>query len=279
MELYTNWSTALTNVFQQMIEKLAHSMPNILGALLLLTLGWILAKILRTITVRVTRLIDKLISKFAKHSGVQRAKVPFVSSQILGEIVFWIVILVFVTAATNVLNLEIFTNWLNGIIAYLPTLLAGVLIILAGVLISSLTRDVIFSALVNRTYQQRLLLSRLVYASILVTAIVIGADQIGINITFLVILLSVITATFLGGLSIAVSLGAKGTVSNLISLHFFKQSHEIGERIQIGEHEGKIINFTATNIVIDTARGVMSLPAALCNDIPTIKLKEEITDD
>ena len=279
MELYTNWSTALANVFQQMIEKLAQSMPNIFGALLLLTLGWVLAKILRTLTVRFARLIDKLISKFVKHSGIQRAKVPFISSQVFGEIVFWIVILVFVTAATNVLNLEIFTNWLNSIIGYLPTLLAGALIILAGLMISTLTRDVIYSALANRTHQQRLLLSRLVYVAILVTAIVIGADQIGINITFLVILLSVITATFLGGLSIAVSLGARRTVSNLISLHFFKQNYDVGDRIRIGDYEGKIINFTATSIVLDTAQGAVSFPATLCNDIPTIRLKDEVSDD
>ena len=274
MDLYSNWANALNSAFTALIERVAQSLPNILGAILLLAAGWLIASLLRMLAVRLTNLIDRVIQRYSRNKGIKRTKLPITSSQVIGGVVFWVVVLFFISAATNVLNLDIFSNWLNRVLSYVPTLLAGCLIILAGVMVSSIAHDVVIAALPQKARDQRLVLARTVYMMILITAIVIGADQIGINITFLVILISVISGTFLGGLALAVSLGSKNMVSNLISAHYFKQSHSVGELIRIGEHEGKILDLTLANIILDTDQGVVSLPAKITSELPTIILTE-----
>lgn len=280
MDIYSNWADALNTAFTSMLDHMARSLPNIVGAIVLLIVGWIMANFLRMLAVRLTNLIDRLLQRYSRTKGIKRTRLPITSAQIIGGIVFWVVILFFITAATNVLDLEIFSNWLNRVLAYIPTLLAGCLIILAGVMVSGIAHDVVVATLPQKTHDQRLVVARVVYVMILITAIVIGADQIGIDITFLVIILSVISGTFLGGLALAVSLGSKAMVSNLISAHYFKQSHSIGERVRIGEYEGKILDLTVANIILDTDDGVVSLPANIASELPTIMLAdtEELTN-
>lgn len=278
MDIYQNWSTALSNTFTQLVERLAQSLPNILGALLLLLIGWLVAKLLRAITINLANLADQLLYRYAKRSGIKHARLATTSKQVAGGVIYWIVILVFVTAATDVLDLKIFSDWLNEVIGYLPTLLAGGLIILVGIILSRMVHDVILTALAYKSDEQRLLFARVAYITILITAIVIGADQIGVNITFLVILLSVISGAFLGGLAIAISLGSKGMISNMIGAHYFKQHYRLGDRVRIGDYQGKILELTATSIIIDTEQGVVSLPAKLFGEVATTTLQDSTND-
>jgi small-conductance mechanosensitive channel len=278
MEIYSNWSSALDSAFSQLIERLAQSLPNLIGAIILLAVGWYIAKLLRSLTIRFTQFFDKLVHRFTSKRGMERAKVPSTSPQILGGIIFWVVVLFFVTAATHVLDLELFSAWLNRVIAYIPTLLAGGLIILAGVMVSSLARDLIIAAVSQLPPTQRVLLGRMVYLTILITSVVIGADQIGVDITFLVILLSVISGTFLGGIALAVSLGSKTVVSNVISAHYLKQVYRVGQTVRIGEFEGKIMELTNTAIVLETADGLVTIPAKLASENAMVLLLRSDTD-
>jgi small-conductance mechanosensitive channel len=265
MEIYSNWSSALDSAFSQLIERLAQSLPNLIGAIILLAVGWYIAKLLRSLTIRFTQFFDKLVHRFTSKRGMERAKVPSTSPQILGGIIFWVVVLFFVTAATHVLD-------------YIPTLLAGGLIILAGVMVSSLARDLIIAAVSQLPPTQRVLLGRMVYLTILITSVVIGADQIGVDITFLVILLSVISGTFLGGIALAVSLGSKTVVSNVISAHYLKQVYRVGQTVRIREFEGKIMELTNTAIVLETADGLVTIPAKLASENAMVLLLRSDTD-
>jgi small-conductance mechanosensitive channel len=279
MDIYQNWSGALSNTFTQLVERLAQSLPNILGALLLLIIGWLAAKALRAITINLANLVDQLLYRYATRSGIKHARLAVTSKQVAGGVIYWVVILVFVTAATDVLDLKLFSDWLNEVIGYLPTLLAGGLIILVGVIVSRMVHDIVAAALPYKTAEQRILFARMAYTAILITAIVIGADQIGVNITFLVILLSVVSGALLGGLALAVSLGARGMISNMIGAHYFKQTYRIGDRVKIGDYQGKIMDTTATSIVLDTEQGVVSLPAKLFGEQATISLQETNSDN
>ena len=153
------------------------------------------------------------------------------------------------------------------------------LIILAGVLVSSIARDLVIAAMPEKDREQRALLGRIIYTVILSTAIVIGVDQIGINVTFLVILLSIVVGTFLAGLAIAVGLGSKTIVSNMISAHHLKQHYKVGDQIKIWEYSGRITEVTNTNLVLDTEEGIVTLPARVYSENPIVKIPETIDAD
>lgn len=279
MDMYTSWTAALNGTFNLIMERLAQHLPNIVGAILLLLIGWLLAKTLRILAIRFTRFIDKIVLNYSSKKGIKRTRLPIISGKVIGEVIYWVVLLVFITTATHVLDLKIFTDWLSRVIAYLPTLLAGGLIILAGVLVSSIARDLVVATLPHAEREQRVLFGRIVYAVILFTAIVIGVDQIGININFLIILLSIIIGTFMTGLAIAVGLGSKTVVHNMISAHHLKRQYRIGDQVKIWDYTGKILELTTTTIILDTADGIVTVPAKVYSDNPIIKLPDIIEDE
>jgi len=258
--------SSLAAAIAQMGSRLVEYAPSVFGATLLLLAGWLVARLLRGAAVRLMGVLEMLLHRLFRGRMAATARIPSASVEIVGSILFWVVILFFVASATQLLGLSIFTEWLKDLVGYLPTLLAGALIILAGALFSGLARDVTVAALPTVPEAQRVLLGRVVQISILVTAIAVGADQIGIEITFLVVLAAVVTSAVVGGVALAVSLGARTYVANLIGAHYLRQAFGVGQRVRIGEVEGTILELTAISVVLETAEGRVTIPGKVFNE-------------
>lgn len=180
MDILLQWRDALTGILDQTVERLTHYLPNVLGAFLLLLVGWIVAQVLRALAVRLTLLGERALGRISAGRGTAPTRLPSASAKILGSVVFWVVVLFFLTAATQVLGLTTFTAWLARVVDYLPTVFAGALMIVAGFLVSRLAREVVEAA-AGAGERQRALIGRVAQAAILVTAVLVGAEQIGIK--------------------------------------------------------------------------------------------------
>ena len=271
MDKFPDWGATFGLGIAQMLTRLLNFLPSLLGAIALLLIGWVSARLLRKLAIRLSLGLDHMMDRLHRRSGLTRARVPSASAQIIGSVVFWVVMLVFLTAATQLLGLAVFSTWLTRVVEYLPTLIAGGLIVLAGFVVSTLAKDMVVAA-APVAENQRLLLGRIVQGIILASATVIGAQQIGIDVTFLVIIAAVIAVTLFGGVALAVSLGARSFVSNLIGAHYLRQNYQIGQTVRVGEHQGKILDLTPTVLVLETPDGRVTVPAKVFNDHPIVLL-------
>ncbi|MEO6422722.1 MAG: hypothetical protein ABIR84_08620 [Candidatus Nitrotoga sp.] len=263
MDIFTDWSAILSSAFAQFAARAAQHLPNILGAFLLLLIGWFVARVLRTLAVRAAVFIDRMLARMTAYGGTERAKLPQSSARVLGSLVFWVVLLFFITAATQVLGLSAFTAWLAGVVNYVPTLFSGALIIGAGFLLSRLARDLVVAASKVTNSRQRELLGRTVQTVILVTALLVGADQIGIKVTFLVIIAAIAGVTVVVSVALALSLGARNYVANLIGGHHLRHSFSVGQKVRMGGYEGRILELTPVAVVLETEEGRVTLPAKM----------------
>jgi small-conductance mechanosensitive channel len=257
---------ALAHAASIIIERIVAYLPSVLGAILLLIVGWALARLLRALTMRAVLLLDKLLSRIGGPSG-ERFRVGRASA-VLGTVVFWVVLLFFVGAATQVLGLQAFTDWLARLIDYLPTLIAGVLIIGAGYVVSRFVADLLLATATRLAHTQRLALARVAQVMILVGAILVGADQVVIKITFLAIFAAGAAATIVGGVALAVGFGARDYIANLIGAHYMRQAFPVGQLIRVAGHEGRILEVTATVVIIETGEGRVTLPGRIYNEQP-----------
>ncbi|MGD8475959.1 MAG: mechanosensitive ion channel [Burkholderiales bacterium] len=264
MDKETGFGTALSNVVSAIVDNVLSYLPSIIGAVALLVIGWLLARLLRVIAVRATRLLDKLLARLV---GPAASRLHMAAaSRVLGAIIFWLVLLFFAIAATEVLGLAPFTSWLSRFVAYLPTLAAGVLIIVAGYVVSRIVADLVRTTTPGITSAQRTALARVVQVTIIVGSALVGADQIGIKVTFLVIFAAAIAAAVVGGVALSVGLGARDYVANLIGAHYLREAVQIGQTLRVDDIEGRVIDVTATALVMETADGRVSLPARIYNE-------------
>jgi hypothetical protein len=266
-----NIGEALAAASAAILERVVAYLPSVLGALLLLIVGWLLARVLRAFTVRAVLLVDTLIARLGTQSGAEPLRMRRASA-VLGAVVFWGALLVFVTAATHVLELTAFTDWLARLVGYLPTLAAGILIVVAGYVLSRFVADLVLATSHRIEPAQRALLARVIQVTILTGSILVGADQIGIKITFLAIFAAAIAAVIGGGLALAVGLGARDYVANLIGAHYMRQAFASGQTIRAAGHQGRILEITATTIVLETADGRVTLPGRIYHEQPVAVL-------
>jgi small-conductance mechanosensitive channel len=272
MNSFDHFMASVEAAFANIGSRLVEYAPSVFGAALLLLAGWLTARLLRGGAVKLMGVLDLLLHRVFRDRATSTPRMPSASVEIVGSILFWVVILFFVAAATQILGLAVFTAWLKDLMAYLPTLLAGLLIIAAGVLLSGLAREVTIAALPALPEPQRRLLGRIVQGILLMVAVVVGADQIGIKVTFLAMLAAVIAGAVIGGLALAVSLGARNFVSNLIGAHYLRQAFSIGQRVRVSGFEGRILDLTPVSLVLEAEDGRVTLPAKVFNEEPIVLL-------
>lgn len=141
----------LVTSLRQFWEQLAAVLPKILVSLLLLTFGWIFAKIARKGTIRLLRLLK--VDIVAERSGIEdfllRGDVKFTTVTLLASIVYWTILFTVVLAVLNSMGLEIAAQLFNRIILYLPNVVVAVIVLIFGAQFARFIQSLAFTYLSN----------------------------------------------------------------------------------------------------------------------------------
>lgn len=278
MDKILDWGAQFALVALDTTRRIIEYLPQIFGVLLLLLVGWLVALLGRMIVVRLIRGLNQIRSRvqIAGTAILPNISEPF--AQVIARVVFWIIILIFVALSTDLLGLGMFADWLSRLVNHLPNILSGVLIIWAGVVFSGLVAQTVRTAAINLAESQRIALARIAQIFTLVMLILIGVDQIGVNVSVVVTIVSITIGAALGGLAIAFSLGARQLVSNLIGVRYLNSDYRLGERVRIGDYEGTVLEISSVAVILDTAQGRVTIPARLFSEQPSVLVAEGKTD-
>lgn len=272
---YQSWTQALNQAMQLLVQKTSGHVPNILGAIALLIGGWIVARILRFACVRLIGGLDGLLRRHGMERLLIRIGLARPASELIGSILYWLVLLVFFTAATEILGLPVVATWLGGVSTYLPRILVAILMLLGGFLAGSLARDAVASAAAAAGIAYSVLLGRVVYAAIVLVAVVTGIDQIGIESRFLTMTIAIVIGSLVGAAALAFGLGARTAVSNIIASHYLRQIYREGHAIRIGEAQGKISEITNTVVILENSNERLVVPAKEFSERMSVLLRRE----
>lgn len=183
-----------------MLNQVLMMIPNIAVAIVLVLIGIWLGKWLKQVVESIVRRIG--FDSLLKNIGIGRSStnMPAVSmSQLIGYIAQIIVVVLFVSQAFNVLGLEFFVSFASGIVAYIPHLLAALIILGVGMYIANLAHHVLSTIIGGPN--KRVLASVAKYV-IWALAIFMALDQLGVA-------KSIVNSAFillLGGLALAFGL-------------------------------------------------------------------------
>jgi len=256
------WTATLTDSVSRVAIQILEHLPAVLGAMVLLLVGWGVAWLLRYLTVHIAeRTVVRLAQTRPMDTRVQQPRSYSAAPTIASRIVFWVVLLFFVLAASEVLELEVVSSLLTAVTAYLPRLFAGLLILFIGLWLAEVTRAVLRRTSTTIGIEQGDVLGRLGQALVLLTVFSIAAGQIGIDNTLLVVLVAILFGVILGTIALALSLGAKTTIANLLAAQSIAQMYGPGDVIRIGDIEGKILRITRTSLILETHDGQTLIPA------------------
>lgn len=238
-------------------------LPKLLGALALLVLGYVLARLLGATVARLLGLLgmDRILARTVVQGVLERAGIRRSASQILGAIAFWVVFLLFIISATETLDLAILSEALTTMAFYLPRVGMAVLIIVLGFIVAGFLRELTLLACNSAQIAQAGLIAQALYIAAILLVIVTAIDQLGIDTTLMNSLLVLLMGGLVAGAALSFGLGARGTVANLIAAHYLRPVLQVGQRVQVGAIRGVIVRLTPTAIILDTDEGRVIVPA------------------
>lgn len=254
------------SILEEIFSSFIAYLPTLLGALLLLAVGWGLARLAQRAIARLGDRLFAFVARLFAGTPVENIRMTTRTASVLGDIAFAIVLLIFIAAAARVAEVPAFSSWLDRVIAYLPQLVTGAMIVGVGILIGMVVRDLVAGTFVGEGEGQRRLLSRLLQASVVAVAIVMAIDQVGIDATLLVVLVSIVGGALAFGLAVAFGLGARHFVENLLAARNLRHMCQIGQAVQFGSWKGRIVEVTATAVVLETKTERVAIPARLFDE-------------
>ena len=263
MESLTEWWGAFSESLAASLASVGGMLPVLGAALAVMLLGWLVAKLVRAALIRSGGAFNRLADKLGRPLQFARVRVSQRLVVLVANLLFWIIILIFAAVAARVAGLDAFSVWLDRIVDYLPTLVAGLLIVLVGYLFSTLVRDIVRATFASVGSKENELAGLAAQLAVLITALVIGLDQIGIDVTFLIILAAVLLGGILLSMALAFGLGAREFIANLIARRQLHGTFETGDHVRLDGVEGRVLEVTPTAIVLINDEGRFVVPASV----------------
>ena len=259
----------------ELFLRLAELLPDLLAALFVMLLGWLLARLGRMLVGRTTSSLLAQLTRLhlfgrAQVSGLMHESAP----RVVAETTFWLVFLVFAAIAVDQLRIEIIAQLFARLTQYLPDLAFAIAIVLAGFLLASAAGQGIESTARRAELGSAVTMGRLAQAGVMTAAALVAADQIGVESTLLIVAFAITVGSALGAIALAFGIGSGPMVGNLIAARNVRKVYRTGQLVRIGAIEGRILEVGSTMVAIDTSDGTVQVPASRFGQETSVLLKE-----
>jgi hypothetical protein len=212
----STWGDAVFLSLSNALNTFLAAIPQVIGALLILIIGWIVAGM-------VARLVGELLRRagadrlFAEHGGrvygAQSEKIR--PSVVASELVKWLIRLVFLVAAANVLGMPQVSELLNQVLLWIPNLIVAAIILLVAPLLARFVRGAIEVGAGQMGFTNAPLLGRIAEIAIVAFAVVIAINQIGIAADLVNIIFIGLVGAFALAFGLAFGLGGRDVAAQL----------------------------------------------------------------
>jgi hypothetical protein len=202
-----SFNVIVTEPVKAMLVKIWGYIPNIFAAIVILVVGWFIAKLIETIVARVLKLVrlDVASEKSGIAKMLAQGGIKATLSEIIGGIVFWVVIFVVIATAMNVVYLVIAADILSRLVAYVPNILGAIFILILGTLLASFVAAIVRTAASNAGIDNAKTLAEVTKIVLVIFAIIMAIEQLGIGVAIINLAVSIILAS--AGLAIAIAFG------------------------------------------------------------------------
>jgi len=193
-------------------------LPNLVGVIVVLVVGWFVAvgigKLIATILNRLR--FNKLFEKAGWKEALERAELTVNAADFLGGIIKWILFLVFLLAAVEILGLLQFADFLGKVIAYLPNVLVAVLIFVATVILVDIVEKIVRTGVEKVKIGYGQMISAIVKWSIWIFAILTILYQLGVARPFMETLFTGFVAMLVISLGLSFGLGGQQIAAEIL---------------------------------------------------------------
>jgi hypothetical protein len=212
------WTEVLAASLQDLWGGFISLIPSLVGAVLILIVGLIVAAGLGALIERVVGLLklDSLVTKAGAEKYFKRAGLKLDIGRFFGRLTYWFIVIAFILAASDILQFSALSTFLRSVLLYIPQVVVAALIMLAAVVVGNFLRDLVKASVMGAKLNAANFLGTLTWWSVVVFGLLAALSQLGIAVTIINTLVTgfVVMIALAGG--IAFGLGGKDYANHLI---------------------------------------------------------------
>lgn len=209
---------SLVNAASSILVSLLSYIPTLLAAVVVFVVGLVLANWLKIITIKllnVLRVSDVLMKGGLKHF-LENAEITQKVETVVGELVRCLTILIFLVASINLLGLNTVTLVLNGLLSYLPSIFAAVLIFGAGVVLAGFLEKLVKGSLGGIDIKLSRIMAKFTSYLVVVFTLLAAISQLGIAKNLIDTLFVGFVSMLALALGLSLGLGSKDLVKTIL---------------------------------------------------------------
>lgn len=209
---------AITGAVSDLINSIADFLPSLIAAIIIFLIGVLIATILRNILVRLLNAIgfEKLLSNTGIPEALKKADPSITVTKILGELVRWVTVLVFLVPAIDRLGLRQLDSILQGLVNYVPNVIAAVIIITVGSILAKLAKDFVTASTSPLGPQTAKVIGQTARWAIIVFATLAALSQLGVAKNLIEILFTGFVAMLALSGGLAFGLGGQNAAEDFL---------------------------------------------------------------
>jgi hypothetical protein len=212
------WETALLDPLATIGDQILALLPNVLGMVIILSVGWAAAWVAGVLVERLTRVmgLDRVSDRVGVSAAMARGGVKSDLAYLLGRGMFWIVLVFAAIAALSALDLQPIRDFAHSFLAYIPHLLMAMLILIAGYLLSNFVSQAVLIAAVNAGLPPARVVAAASRWGVQLVAIAMALEQLGIASNIVAVGFGITLGGVVFAAAIAFGLGAKDLAKDFL---------------------------------------------------------------
>jgi len=167
--------------------QLASFVPQLLAAMVLLFVGWLIANLVRTGVMKLLDILhfDSLAEKTGIEAFLKQGHLDVSLSRILAQLAYWVIIFIVIVTVANSLGLHMVAELFNKVVLYIPNIIVAILVLVFGILVARFINRMVFAYLNNIGVQGALTISTLAEYAVIIFVVFVALEQLAIGTTLL----------------------------------------------------------------------------------------------
>jgi small-conductance mechanosensitive channel len=268
----------LATILDQAGEQLGGFLPRLGGALLLLVVGVVVARVVARLVGRGLRMagLDSTADRWGVGDVLERAGLGRSLARVIAVAVRISLTVVVVFAALSLLGLQFLSQSLNEGVLFLPKVLAAMALVLIGVVLAAFVRE-----RVDRTATQWDLpipIGPVLQGVVLAIFIITAAAQLTISTALLMVLVAILLAAVATPFALAFGLGGRDVARSLSAGRYVRAAFDEGQVIRVDDIRGRVERIEPSATVLRTDTETIRVPNHVLID-RTVVIEDEAAEE
>ena len=256
---------ALNNIWitiRDQLYLLLEIIPDLIGALTVLLIGWIVAKVISKIVKRVLKTIriDHLAEKLNEIEIVHKSNIQFVPSILISKLIYYLLIFVFFTTAIEVLGMSTISDLMTSIMNYIPNIISAMIVLIVGILVSDFLKNIVLTACKSLNIPAANLIANVVFYFLFLNVVMITLKQANLQTHFMENNISIILGGVVLAFAIGYGLASRSLMSNFIANFYNREKLRIGDTIRIEGVKGEVVDMDNSTFTLKTKESRVVFP-------------------